>query len=105
MNRKLLPLLLLLSCLCGTAWADHLSSSLMFTARMNGANEVPAVSTTAEGLGIITFDEKKSTMYVNVSLSSLSGDITGIHIHEGAIGENGPVIFNLTPFLNGNRVK
>ena len=105
MNRKLLPLLLLLSCLCGTTWADHLSSSLMFTARMNGANEVPAVSTTAEGLGIITFDEKKSTMYVNVSLSSLSGDISGIHIHEGAVGENGPVIFNLTPFLNGNRVK
>ncbi len=105
MNRKLLPLLLLLSCLCGTTWADHLSSSLMFTARMNGANEVPAVSTTAEGLGIITFDEKKSTMYVNVSLSSLSGDITGIHIHEGAVGANGPVIFNLTPFLNGTRVK
>ncbi len=72
---------------------------------MNGANEVPAVSTTAEGLGIITFDEKKSTMYVNVSLSSLSGVISGIHIHEGAVGENGPVIFNLTPFLNGNRVK
>ncbi|MDQ3015723.1 MAG: CHRD domain-containing protein [Bacteroidota bacterium] len=105
MYRKLLPLLLILSTICSPAWADHLSSSLLFTARMNGGNEVPAVSTDAEGLGIISFDQKKSTLYVNVSLSSLSGAITGIHIHEGAVGENGPVIFNLTPFLNGNRVK
>src|SRR5687767_11719925 len=72
---------------------------------MTGENEVPAVLTNGQGLGIFTFDEKKSTLYVNVSLSSLSGPITGIHIHEGAAGVNGPVVYNLTPFLQGNRLK
>ncbi|MGB3078021.1 MAG: CHRD domain-containing protein, partial [Saprospiraceae bacterium] len=85
--------------------AGHLSSSLIFTARMNGATEEPAVTSDGQGLGIFTFDEKKSTLYINATLSNLSGSITGIHIHEGNPGENGPVIFNLTPFLIGNRVK
>ena len=105
MNKKLLPLLLVFSGLCGSVFAEHLSSSLLFTAKMSGDAEVPAVTTNGQGVGIFTFDEEKSTLYVNVSLSNLSGPITGIHIHEGAAGINGGVIYNLTPFLQGNRVK
>ncbi len=66
---------------------------------------MPAVTTEGQGLGLFTFDEKKSTLYVNVALSNLSGPITGIHIHEAAVGVNGPVVFNLTTFLQGNRLK
>ena len=105
MNRKLLSLLLALIGFWGTALANHLSSNLLFTARMTGASEVPAVSTNGQGLGIFSFDESKSTLFVNVSLSNLSGPLTGIHIHEGEVGVNGGVIYNLTPFLQGNRVK
>jgi Cu/Zn superoxide dismutase len=105
MNRKLLPLLLIISAFCNSLHADHLSSNLMFTAKMSGDAEVPAVTTNGQGLAIFTFDEKKSTLYINVSLSNLSGPITGIHIHEGEVGVNGGVIYNLTPFLQGNRVK
>src|SRR5688572_3465001 len=105
MNLKLLPLLFVFSGLWGSLIANHLSSNLMFTAKMTGANEVPAVSTDGQGLGIFTFDEKRSTLYVNVSISNLSGPITGIHIHEGEAGVIGGVIYNLTQLLNSNRVK
>src|SRR3989337_3820207 len=104
MNRTLLPLLFIFSGLWGSLSAGHLTSSLLFTARMSGENEVPAVLTNGQGVGIFTFDEEKSTLYVNVSLSNLSGPLTGIHIHEGAAGVNGPVVYNLTPFLQGNRL-
>lgn len=105
MNRILLSLFVILAALSNNALAGKLSSGLMFTARMNGATEEPAVVSDGQGLAIFTFDEKKSTLYINVSLSNLSGSISGIHIHEGNPGENGPVIINLTPFLVGNRVK
>ncbi|MBK9983767.1 MAG: CHRD domain-containing protein [Saprospiraceae bacterium] len=105
MKRTLFSLMVILSAFCNISFAGHLTSSLIFTARMNGATEEPAVTSDGQGLGIFTFDEKKSTLYINASLSNLSGSITGIHIHEGNPGENGPVIFNLTPFLIGNRVK
>lgn len=105
MNQKLLLLLMVLLGSWGSLRADHLSSNLLFTAKMSGDSEIPAVVTDGQGLGVFTFDEKKSTLYVNVSLSSLSGPITGIHIHEGAAGVNGGVIYNLTTFLQGNRLK
>lgn len=85
--------------------ADHLSNSLQMTARMNGANEVPAVSTDAQGLGIFTLNDAKDALNINISVSGLSGDITGIHIHEGAAGTNGGVVHDLSPFINGNRIQ
>src|SRR5687768_5091793 len=105
MNRKLLPLLLVFSGFYGALFAGHLSSNLIFTAQMSGASEVPAVSTNGQGVGVFTFDEKKSTLHFSVNLTNLSASITGIHIHEGEIGVNGGVIYNLTPFLQGNKVK
>ncbi|MEL6923357.1 MAG: CHRD domain-containing protein, partial [Bacteroidota bacterium] len=58
-----------------------------------------------EGLGIFTISFNKKSMVVDVSVAGLTGDITGIHIHEGTADENGPVIINLTDFIDGNRVK
>lgn len=105
MNKKLLPLIILLVGLWTSAWADHLSSSLLFVAQLSGENEVPEVATAGRGLATFTFDEKKSTMYFNVHLTGLSGPITGMHIHNAPEGENGPVIINLTTYLNGTRAK
>ncbi|MEZ4953841.1 MAG: CHRD domain-containing protein [Saprospiraceae bacterium] len=75
-----------------TSQADHLSDILQLTVRMSGVNEVPAVTTDAQGVGIFTLDSRKNTLSIDVSVSGLSGDITGIHFHEGAIGENGGVV-------------
>lgn len=102
---SLLLTLLFLCCPFFSLQAVHLSSTLQFTARMNGGNEVPAVMTDAEGLGVFTLNEDKTTLDINVSVSGLSGEITGIHIHEGEAGENGGVVFNLSDAINGNRIQ
>ena len=105
MNRILLFVSILFVGMTNLLHAEHLSSHLQFSAKMSGANEVPAVTSDAQGIGIFTLDKAKSTLYINVSLNNLSGPITGMHIHEGVAGANGPVIFNLVPFLSGNRAK
>src|SRR6187431_197263 len=105
MNRILLFVCILFSGTANLLYAGDLSSQLLFSAKMTGDQEVPALTLDAQGLGIFTLDEKRTTLYVNVSLNNLSGPITGIHIHDGVAGQNGSVIFNLEPYLNGNRVK
>src|SRR5688572_25179978 len=105
MNRIYHFLIALLIPMGGILHAQQLSSHLQFTATLSGAQEVPEVVSDAQGVGVFTLDEDKTTLYINVSLSNLSGPITGIHIHEAVAGINGPVVFNLAPFLSGNRVK
>ena len=86
-------------------FADHLTAKYLFAARMNGANEVPAVSTNALGLGTFYLNDTRDTMCFEMTATGLSGAITGIHIHDGAAGTNGPVLVDLTPFVSGNRIK
>jgi Cu/Zn superoxide dismutase len=105
MNRILFYFILLQVFTSNNLQAEHLSSHLQFTARMSGNQEVPIVVSDAQGVGVFTLDDKKSTLYINVSLSNLSGPITGMHIHEAVAGENGPVVFNLGSYLVGNRAK
>ena len=88
-----------------TLHADHLSDILQMTARMSGDYEVPLVTTDAQGVGIFTLDNRKNTLSVDVSVAGLSGDITGVHFHEGAIGSNGGVVHALTDFVSGNRIR
>ena len=63
---------------------------------MNGANEVPAVTTTATGLALfrLTTDKK---LFTKVTVSNVeAGDVlTAAHIHRAATGVNGPVIFGI----------
>lgn len=105
MNKHLRTLFLLFVLCAHSAYATHLSSNLVFTARMTGDQENPAVTSNGQGVAVFSLDQTMSNLFINVSLSSLSGPITGAHIHDGIVGQNGPVIFDLTSFLNGNRIK
>lgn len=105
MNRIYIFLITLLIPMGGIIHAGHLSTHLQFTATLSGSQEVPEVVSDAQGVGVFTLDEDKTNLYINVSLSHLSGPITGMHIHESGVGSNGPVVFNLTTFLTGNRGK
>jgi hypothetical protein len=60
---------------------------------LNGAQEVPPVTTAATGFGNITVGADKS-----VSGSVTTSGVVGVaaHIHDGAPGKNGPVIVPLT---------
>jgi Cu/Zn superoxide dismutase len=91
--------------LAGTsAQADHLSSKLLVTARMDGAQQVPAVTTNAVGVGSFFLNSSRDTMCVDISVNGLSGAITGAHLHEAAPGATGPVVLDLSSFVTGNRI-
>jgi hypothetical protein len=64
---------------------------------LSGANEVPAVATQASGMGMIRVGTDRAVSG-RIMVSGLAG--TMAHIHQGAAGQNGPVVIGLTG--NGN---
>ncbi len=71
---------------CGIAMAADSQLTL------SGANEVPAVTTSAKGSGTITVGDDKS---VSGSVTTSGINATVAHIHEAPAGKNGPVIIPL----------
>jgi hypothetical protein len=73
---------------------------------LSPANEVPANASTGSGNAIsggLSFDTDTSTLTFAIGYGSavgftdLTGAATGMHIHAGAAGANGPVLFDLAP--------
>ncbi|HEU4681139.1 MAG TPA: CHRD domain-containing protein [Gemmatimonadales bacterium] len=63
-----------------------------FAASLSGANEVPAVTTTATGSATLSVSGDQITYTINVT--NLQNAILG-HIHIAPAGQNGPVRLNL----------
>ena len=66
----------------------------MYVAQMNGANEVPAVGLTATGTATFTLTGRTLTYVITVN--GLSGNALASHIHGGAAGANGNIVFPFT---------
>ena len=70
------------------------------TTQMSGANENPPVTgTTSSGTATATLDGDELT--VTGTFSGLSSDLQEVagsaaHVHQAAMGANGPVVFSLT---------
>ena len=64
---------------------------------LSGASEVPAVTTRASGMGMIRVGTDRSVSG-KIMVSGLDG--TMAHIHQGAPGQNGPVVIGLTGLGN-----
>ncbi len=79
--------------------------NLLFSARLSGNQEVPAVMTDASGIGGFLLNATRDTIWVNIHVNMLSGPITAIHIHEGEMGMNGDVVTNLGDMVEGNRIQ
>jgi len=62
---------------------------------LTGAQENPAVATTATGQGTVVISADGSTITYIVTYSGLSGTVNAAHIHTGASGSNGGVILPL----------
>ena len=60
---------------------------------LTGAQEVPPVMTSASGVGVIMVTPDGS---VSGTITTTSVEGTMAHIHEGAMGQNGPVIVPFT---------
>ncbi len=63
------------------------------TITLTGANEVPPVTTTASGTGSVQIKDDRS---VSATITVKDMTATAAHIHEGAMGANGPVIVPFT---------
>ena len=87
------------------AQADHLSAKFLFAGRLNGAQEVPAVNTSALGVASLTMSSSGDTLCLTMTANGLSGPITGVHIHDGKPGVAGPVVKDLMPYLSGNSLQ
>ena len=61
--------------------------------KLSGAQEVPAITTMAAGSGAIMVAADKS---VSGSITTTGIEGKAAHIHQGAMGANGPVIVPLT---------
>jgi hypothetical protein len=62
---------------------------------MTGAQEVPAVATSATGQGTFVISADGSTITYLVTYSGLSGAVTAAHIHTGAAGIGGGILLPL----------
>ena len=79
--------------LAGCAGTSSTGRSGMGGATLTGREEVPPVTTTASGTSTITIAGDKSVSGA-VTTTGVVG--TAAHIHQGAMGQNGPVIIPLT---------
>lgn len=75
-----------------------------FTGKLSGAQQVPAISTVATGLGLFKLSKDQSKIKITVVADGLSGPITGAHFHKGAAGETGAVVKDLTSLISGNTI-
>lgn len=71
-----------------------------YAASLSGLQENPPV--VSDGSGSITAVLTDTTLVVTGSFSGLTGNYTMSHIHMGANGANGGVVFTLTPQVGGD---
>lgn len=74
------------------------------TAVLNGAQEVPAVSTPATGTATLAIDLATNNWTLNIQFGTLTAPLSIAHIHRAPAGTNGPVIVGLDGLpLSGGR--
>jgi len=71
-----------------------------FKAKLKGDNEVPGVTTDAQGK--VSLKVKESNIKYKLNITGLA-DVTMAHIHQGKSGENGQPVVDL--LANGNKQK
>lgn len=76
-------------------------------AHLSGANEVPAVTTSAGGM-VLTEVMDEKTIQVSGSFNNLEGDLAtelagGAHLHSGIAGRNGGIVVPIVPQTDDQR--
>ncbi|MBC7635122.1 MAG: CHRD domain-containing protein [Acetobacteraceae bacterium] len=74
--------------------APAFAETVDYTAKLDGASEVPATMTTATGAATAKFDTVSKNLSWTVTYSGLSGAATAAHFHgPAAVGANaGPIV-------------
>jgi len=71
------------------------TNDVTFKATINGASETPPNASTATGTATLIFNQDTKTFNIVVTFSGITA--TASHIHKGAPGVPGNVIFGFTP--------
>ncbi len=71
-----------------------------FAFNLNSDQEVPPISNSTTGTGVVSISNDWNTLSVDVSYANFEGTITGAHIHQAETGSNGEVVINLTDFID-----
>jgi hypothetical protein len=74
----------------------------VFAAQLSASQEVPTNGSTATGNGLVSFDPVTKGFSARLTLTGMSA--VAAHIHTGAIGANGPVLFPLAETSVGSGV-
>jgi len=74
---------------------DDNKNVISFAGTMSGANEVPAVPSTATGNVSGSFDPASKILTLTITYSGLSSAVTMWHVHKGAVGVSGPPVAGL----------
>lgn len=74
----------------------------VFAAQMSSAQEVPPNASSATGNGLLSLDPATKKFTARVTLAGLAA--TAAHIHDGAPGVNGPILFPLSETAAGSGV-
>ncbi len=83
-----------------TSTPTETSTPVELQATLSGENEVPPVTTVASGTATVVVDQAHSLITVTLTTSGLA-DVILAHIHLGAVGVAGPVIFPLYGAADG----
>lgn len=76
-------------------FAGAYSAEFIFSGYLWEGEEVPPTGSPATGSFGATLDDQTWVISGNMLISNLTSNLTGAHIHEGAVGQNGPVRFDL----------
>jgi hypothetical protein len=76
------------------------TTTTTFSSTLAGSSETPPNVSTASGLGSVVADSATKAMVASVATSGITG--TAAHIHEGAAGVAGPIVFPLTETTPGS---
>lgn len=74
-------------------------SGVTITTLLSGSQEVPAVTTSGNGVATFVINLSSGAISGSVTFSGLTSNAVASHIHQGAAGVNGPVII---PLQGGN---
>ncbi len=75
-----------------------------FNTPLSGSEEVPPTDSPASGTATGTYDQQTNVLRIIVSASGFESDLRFGHIHRGAAGQTGPVVFTLTNTSGNPRV-
>ncbi len=74
----------------------------VFSSTLTGAQEVPSVTSIGSGTGVVSVDPATNQLRATIVTADING--TQAHIHLGATGVAGPVVFSLTENEAGSGV-